>query len=49
MNHIVRKKNDGYLIVEVLKDYRGINDGKSHMGLWYKRKICLLNKKELHL
>ena len=39
MNHIVRKKNGGYLIVEALKDYKDINDGDEYVFLGKYNKV----------
>ena len=49
MNHIARKKNGGYLIVEVLKDYRGINDGDEYVFLGKDNKVLQATSKRTSL
>ena len=49
MNHIVRKKNGGYLIVEVLKDYKDINDGDEYVFLGKGTKVLQATSKRTSL
>lgn len=39
MNHIKRKKNDGYLIIEVLNSYEDLNDGDQYVFLGKDNKV----------
>ena len=39
MNQIIRTKNGGYLIIEVLKDYKDINDGDEYVFLGKHNKV----------
>lgn len=39
MNHIVRRKNEGYLIIEVLNSYEELNDGDRYVFLGKGNKV----------
>ena len=39
MNHIVRRKNDGYLIIEVLNSYEDLRDGDRYVFLGKDNKV----------
>lgn len=39
MNQIIRTKNDGYLIIEVLKSYEELNDGDQYVFLGKGNKV----------
>lgn len=39
MNQIIRKKNDGYLVIEVLNSYEDLNDGDRYVFLGKDNKV----------